>query len=255
MPYVLTSNNCRGRHIVFTVENGEYLQEGVGKEFSGVLALQTFENRNYRRLTFADGKNVYTGAVKKLFGMTSGIMGVNRALEQGKDASRSYAKGYEAANKDYLCHFDFSEDELRSGRKQIKYCVQFLGLSYACAITCYDFSDYTGCSYLFDDDEDAEAFAKAIGIREVEYLNPDGSLMNVEPLERDGKSAGSGQSSANSGFSIDASSCLYCSACVDVCPTGAISEGEAASYVIDSTACIGCGSCADCCPAGAIQQI
>ena len=188
MPFILKSENCQGRHFSFFVENGEYFQKGIGKEISGTLALQTFNDRNYRRLTFADEKNIYTAAAKKLFGIASGVMGVNKALKQENDFGvyRGYAKVYNAANRDdLLCHFDFSEDDLRSGKKKIKYWKQFLVLGFASAIICYDFSNHTGCSYVFSDDDDAEAFAKAIGIKEVEYLDYDGKVERVCALGGD----------------------------------------------------------------------
>ena len=48
------------------------------------------------------------------------------------------------------------------------------------------------------------------------------------------------------------SACVSCGACADVCPVGAIAQGDA-SYVIDANACLDCGSCSDACPNGAIS--
>ena len=45
--------------------------------------------------------------------------------------------------------------------------------------------------------------------------------------------------------------CVACGTVIDVCPVGAISEGE--KYVIDADACTECGTCADVCPSGAIS--
>ena len=47
------------------------------------------------------------------------------------------------------------------------------------------------------------------------------------------------------------SACVSCGSCADVCPAGAISQGDE-SYVIDAGACLDCGSCSDTCPNGAI---
>lgn len=254
MPYILTSDNCQGRHFNFIVENGEYLQQGIGKECNGTLALQTFNNRNYRRLTFADAKNVYSATAKKLFGIASGIAKANNALEKGKNfgAYRGFSRAYDAANEDALCHFDFSEDDLRLGKKKIKYWKQFCGLWYTSAIVCYDFSDHTGCAYIFSDDDDAEAFARAIGIKEVEYLDFDGKLERVSVLGGDSESASSSKGQANDGPSIDSDLCLCCGTCADVCPVDAISMGDA-SFVIDPSSCIICGVCTSCCPIDAIK--
>lgn len=170
MAYILLSENCRGRHINFIQKNGEFYEDGIGKEYSGTLALQTFEDRPYMRITFADGKNVWGGVGKKLFGIGFGM------------AKGNYLKAAIAADKDYLCHFDFSKEELRSGRKKIRYIIQFYGLSILAAFMCYDLSTGTGCSYMFSDDEIAEKWAKTIGLTTVEYLDDDGKVTSVKPL-------------------------------------------------------------------------
>ena len=53
-------------------------------------------------------------------------------------------------------------------------------------------------------------------------------------------------------YKINASACVSCGSCADVCPAGAISQGDEA-YVIDAGACLDCGSCSDTCPNGAIS--
>lgn len=45
--------------------------------------------------------------------------------------------------------------------------------------------------------------------------------------------------------------CIACGTCKDVCPVGAISEGDI--YKIDPSVCIDCGACAGVCPVGAIS--
>ena len=53
-------------------------------------------------------------------------------------------------------------------------------------------------------------------------------------------------------YKINADACISCGSCADVCPAGAISQGDAA-YVIDAGACLDCGTCSDTCPNGAIS--
>ena len=47
--------------------------------------------------------------------------------------------------------------------------------------------------------------------------------------------------------------CVSSGACAEVCPVGAISEGDG-KYVIDEAACLECGACAGACPVGAPQE-
>ena len=47
--------------------------------------------------------------------------------------------------------------------------------------------------------------------------------------------------------------CIECGSCVEVCPEGAIQEGDG-KYVIDQEICIECLSCLDECPSEAIVE-
>ncbi|MCL7451807.1 MAG: 4Fe-4S binding protein [Anaerolineae bacterium] len=47
--------------------------------------------------------------------------------------------------------------------------------------------------------------------------------------------------------------CIECGSCAEVCPEGAIHEGDG-KYVIDQEICIECLSCLDECPSEAIVE-
>lgn len=47
--------------------------------------------------------------------------------------------------------------------------------------------------------------------------------------------------------------CVKCGACADVCPIGAISEGDD-RYVINADECVSCGTCEGECPNNAIVE-
>jgi ferredoxin len=47
--------------------------------------------------------------------------------------------------------------------------------------------------------------------------------------------------------------CIECGTCIDICPEGAISEGDG-KYVIDPELCAECLSCLEECPSEAIVE-
>ncbi len=51
---------------------------------------------------------------------------------------------------------------------------------------------------------------------------------------------------------IISENCVACGACVDVCPSGAITVDDVA--VIDSSKCTDCGACVDECGSAAIEN-
>jgi NADP-reducing hydrogenase subunit HndC len=55
-------------------------------------------------------------------------------------------------------------------------------------------------------------------------------------------------------YVIDEGKCIGCTACVRVCPTGAITGERKKPHSINPQLCISCGACADKCPVKAIAQ-
>ena len=55
-------------------------------------------------------------------------------------------------------------------------------------------------------------------------------------------------------YVIEAETCTACAACVETCPSGAISVAEGgAYYVIDAEKCVDCAACEGGCPSTAIH--
>lgn len=171
MGVILTCERCKGNRIKFIEQEGELLQKRDGKQYSGTLVLQTFEDRKYKRIFFGDSKNIYVGAVKKFFGMTKAVYD-----EEFKDVLK---KG----NADYTCLFEFSEDDLRSGKKKFTYSMQLVGFTLLCVLSCYDFNTHKGCCYLLPNHDEAKKWAKQLGIIECEILDANGYVTNRDPLE------------------------------------------------------------------------
>lgn len=155
MSYILTCEKCRCRHIKFIEQNGELLTKGVGKTYTGTIALQIFNDRDDMRITLADAKNVYSGLLKKTF---------------------------LPLNSDYLCHFDVNDAERKNNKKLLKIQAQSdSGLNYYMLI-CFDFSTHTGASYLFPNFDEVKKWANKLGISTYEILDSAGKLVSVKNI-------------------------------------------------------------------------
>ncbi|MFV0380217.1 MAG: 4Fe-4S binding protein [Anaerorhabdus sp.] len=53
---------------------------------------------------------------------------------------------------------------------------------------------------------------------------------------------------------VDKDLCIGCTACVSVCPTGALSMDSNDKAECEPSACIDCGACVGACPVSAISQ-
>lgn len=134
MAYLITTAGARGRRVLFKFENGKYYYTPDGEEFSGTIVFQTVDGTNKKRIFFGDTANALKGAVSKL----KGIKGKN------------WFKSYNAWQKDYLCCFEFKENDILDGRKKFEiYKDVLLGPFLICTIiTCYDNINKIGCIYI-----------------------------------------------------------------------------------------------------------
>lgn len=175
MPFIFYSENTQGACFRF-LENGDekrvetFPTKRLGRVVQGNLALQVFEDRDYRRITFADPRNVMQAAAKKLgrqvgFGWAGSILG--KAL-----------KGYKILSSNDLCHFDFNQKEIAEGKKLMRF-ESMLSMLGGITLMCYDFSSYTGCAYCFPDYETARRWAEVLEIRQYFLYNTDDKFMNM----------------------------------------------------------------------------
>lgn len=156
MGYILTCENCTCKNIKFIEQNGELLTKGVGRTYSGTIALQIFDDRDDMRITLADAQNVYSGLVKRF------LLPVD---------------------PNYLCHFDFNDAERNDGRKLIKLQVQTLGFQISIMLVCFDFSDHRGVCYLLPGFDELKKWADALNISTYESLDQEGSLVSVKSVK------------------------------------------------------------------------
>lgn len=170
MSFIHISEGIEGSCFHF-LENGDnqrkeiFLTKSTGKMVSGTLALQVFEDRNYKRITFADRKNAYTAAAKQVLGYVG--------ITQAKNLASLILKGSKIASSNDLCCFDFAPSEISRGEKIIRFEIQKsapqVSLFGMVAMMCYDFNTYDGCAYLLPSMEVASEWGNALGIHEA-YL-------------------------------------------------------------------------------------
>lgn len=144
------------------------------KAEQGMLILSDMEDRNYRRLTL-------TGAIaaKTLFKRV-------KAVFQGFDAP-SIANTIRVGasySGDPLCHFDFSDEDIKSGRKYIEYQIVMddKGDMYF-SLYCRDYKSREGRRYMFSNPNDLYSFAMELGIKTAIIRNEEGKQVNTLSVE------------------------------------------------------------------------
>jgi NAD-dependent dihydropyrimidine dehydrogenase PreA subunit len=87
--------------------------------------------------------------------------------------------------------------------------------------------------------------------------NRDGIDANLDAIESDSILDGfqnNLQTLPIMAYIIEAEKCTACAACVDTCPSGAISTAEGGGHcIIDPEKCVDCAACEEGCPSGAIH--
>lgn len=165
MAIILSCENCIGQRFDFIGHEGATLanlkEDPAGSTLAkpkedpvnGTLVLQQFESGSDKlRITFMDAGNL--------------IKSIWKAFVPWGDP---------------LCHFDFSQQELRTGTKQIK-LVQWATIIplFTYILLCYDFSNGELRRYIFPDEENAKMWAIEIGVTEMETRDVTGELLNKE---------------------------------------------------------------------------
>lgn len=153
MAYILTCENCIGQCAKLSMKDGNIIAEPYGKQVNGVLALQQPEKGSDKlRITFIDAGNLLRGIFESLLPWT-----------------------------DPLCHFDFNEQELRTGEKMIR-CVRHMTIipPFTYMLECYDGNNASGRGYIFPDEESLKMWAVEIGITEMDTQDIDGNVIETE---------------------------------------------------------------------------
>lgn len=168
MAFVFQMENIHGFCIEFLEPEDGDMRSAMrmrpyGKEVVGTLALQTFTDRPYKRITFSDTKNVNKAYIKDMIGYIG--------LSWAKNIISAIFKAGKIAKRNDLCHFDFSNDDLRTRRKLLR--IEMQGV--ICTLCCYDFTTHLGTCYLLMGDA-VNKWAKVLGINSITVLNQDGSF-------------------------------------------------------------------------------
>lgn len=159
---------------VYSTDTNDLSHDKCIKAEQGTLILSDMEDRNYRRLTL-------TGAIaaKTLFKRFKSVF-------QGFD-DPSIANTIRVGTSylgDPLCHFDFSDDDIRSGRKYIEYQIVMddKGDMYF-SLYCRDYKSREGRRYMFSNPDDLYSFAMELGIKKAVIRNGAGKQLNTISVE------------------------------------------------------------------------
>lgn len=159
---------------VYSTDTNDLSHEEYIKTERGMLILSDMEDRNYRRLTLTGAVAVKTifkrfNAVFKAFDAPS----IAHTIRVGSSYSG-----------DPLCHFDFSDDDIKSGRKYIEYQIIVSDEGAMCfSLYCRDYETRQGRRYMFSNPNDLYSFAMELGIKKAIIRNEEGKQVNTLSVE------------------------------------------------------------------------
>ncbi len=169
---LVSEAKCGGRAIKIERKDGIIYHAYTSRQRKGTLALQSFSDRPYKRLTFVA---TAFDAVKKLY--KEGTWLLEPKLSNIPGIIREF-------NADPLCHFDFSKEDISRNKKRFEYQVQvFEDRSVVFGIICYDFELNVGRQYVFSTSQDSAKFAYALGLTRAVLLDNEGTEKKRVPIE------------------------------------------------------------------------
>ncbi len=173
MSYDLMSKTiCGGCTITIEQRNGVIYHKYTSRRRTGTLALQSFSDRPYQRLTFLP-----TGfdVVRKLYKEVKWV--AEPSISNIPEIIREF-------QNDRLFHFDFSKEDISRKKKAFEHQIQvFKDYSVVFGIICYDFKLNVGRQYAFSTSQDSTKFAYALGLTETVLLDEEGTERCRVPIK------------------------------------------------------------------------
>lgn len=160
MSYILSSENCQGVTVRFKGKE-DLFGIAYGKRWEGTLSLQDrYDNQSLYRVVFSDLKNTRRAGLRAAVNLGKVILGKIPRL-----------------NPNELCHFDFTFEELKTGKKTVNYVVQKYNAFFDIYVLSFrDNRTQMGCNYAFISQKDAQMWAEKLGITRYTEVDENGNV-------------------------------------------------------------------------------